>query len=585
MYTSVIMAVLIACTGLCAQSDATLSIRGGYKDVDENGAQLLTLSQHETYQMQLSFPGEPSNLELDGGSVFRMDFNGSSRMMHGSLYGHTQVTVTHDYSLEPRMTGRYTLGPARVTINGQEHTTNRIRISVVDPVTYDAKVGRAGKKQGHFSCRIELDKEDVVVGEEVVATFVLEDDGSALRRGLSAPRFGDLTLIKEHDDVSEQVVVNGRVVYRVSKSYRLIAEKPGIFSLGAEKAEFIVQQGGQGGIFGNDLFGFPFGGGRKKKHVVSVEPRSLTVHALPETAHDVDAIGTFSSFEAHIDKHEVTLNEPVTLKISLKGEGNFDAIVAPSVYVSDEMTLYDSGASFEKKGRVGTKTFEYVLQVDKEGKHIIPEQEFVFFDTKLREYKTLRTSRIVMQVGRGRGAVSQDTSPLAEQAVAKTKEEFASNKKAAGFFSRASYGFPWWIFVVLLIVFLVVGFRDELIFFMHSLRRKLGIVTPYKKDKAALKKLVEAGEIAQLHRFFITLLARWWRCDSRHIDADLINASSKKWLWSESQRNAFITYLELCSNVAFASDFVDEKEQKKIINKAEYWLDTVYLAKQGDLNA
>lgn len=590
MYKALTMAcIMMVCGAVFAGNQATISIDGGHKSVEPNGAHLLTLGLHNDYQMSLSAPGSPSNIKIDGRDTFKLARMGESQSMT-VVNGHTQVNVTYSFSLQPLATGSYTLGPATVTVNGQIYESNRIRIKVVDQVTYDQLDRAAGRAGSALSCRVEITPTDAVVGEALTARVILEDDGLALERRLEEPNFNGMTITKEDETQAENVVEDGKSLMRYTKTYHLLPDTPGTYKLGATRALFTVRDktsrnnpfGGMGSMFGS-LASTMFGGGVKKKVVVA-DPITVTINELPETGHHVDGVGEFTRLSVRVDKTDVELNEPITLKAALTGNGNFDAIVAPSIAVPDDMTVYESGNTIEKVAGGHRKTFEYVLQVNKAGSFIVPEQEFVYFDVKKREYRKIRSSSIVINVkgdtsapaaAAGRADSGQTPpSPLASPQAAPS----AALAKLTAFLAG---GVSWWLFLVLVLLLLGIGLREQLADGWRRFAELSGITSAYKRDKAQLDRIIKSGNTPELYRFFTALLAGWWACDAQGVDSARIEREVAAWAWDIKKKEGFLAYLDLCSQVAFAAQAVGAKEQGKLLKKAEYWLEIVYAARQG----
>ncbi len=131
-------------------------------------------------------------------------------------------------------------------------------------------------------------------------------------------------------------------------------------------------------------------------------PVTVNVKALPEENKPASfngAVGKFS-IEANVDKKQVSLNDVATLRVIVKGEGNFSIMNAPAVHWPDVIEAYDPTSKEDFLKSIvplrGYKTFQFMFMPKKEGKTVIPGIEFSYFDVEANRYKTLKTDSIVV---------------------------------------------------------------------------------------------------------------------------------------------------------------------------------------------
>lgn len=124
------------------------------------------------------------------------------------------------------------------------------------------------------------------------------------------------------------------------------------------------------------------------------------------------AVGQFE-LAATLDRQSVTLGEPVTLRLTLRGTGNVEQLSPPEVPAPQGWQIFANPSSYiasQDNGRIiGEKVFEWSLIPDQQGSHVLPEISLVYFDPSLLAYRTLNTASTTIEVlpGNADAAASQ----------------------------------------------------------------------------------------------------------------------------------------------------------------------------------
>lgn len=168
--------------------------------------------------------------------------------------------------------------------------------------------------------------------------------------------------------------------------------------------------------FSDPFFADPFGRFSEKREVtIASEPVRLEVKALPPNA-PADFSGAVGSFTMHIDAspRSVQLGDPITVKSTISGRGNFDRINAPALTAKEGWHEYPPNAKFEKDDDVGisgSKSYEMVLSPNEDKKQI-PPFTFSYFDPAKAEYETLHSDAIPIRV-EGAAVANASVAPTA----------------------------------------------------------------------------------------------------------------------------------------------------------------------------
>jgi hypothetical protein len=101
------------------------------------------------------------------------------------------------------------------------------------------------------------------------------------------------------------------------------------------------------------------------------------------------AVGQFK-FKAEGSPNRVKIGDPVTMKMTITGKGNFDRIQAPALMDSQGWHAYPPSDNFEPGDDLritGTKTFEIAVVPETPQKQM-PQFRFTYFDPQTAKYVT-----------------------------------------------------------------------------------------------------------------------------------------------------------------------------------------------------
>lgn len=108
------------------------------------------------------------------------------------------------------------------------------------------------------------------------------------------------------------------------------------------------------------------------------------------------AIGDFS-MRADISPKQPSPGEPITLRATISGKGNFEQIRAVDLEARRGWKIYSSLSKFKRADDdFGEKVFEWIL-IPNEKKHSTPEVVFSYFSPIVTQYITLRSSSQAVQ--------------------------------------------------------------------------------------------------------------------------------------------------------------------------------------------
>lgn len=315
------------------------------------------------------------------------------------------ASVTHIYQVETTKPGTFTIPAQEFAAGGVNVRTNAVKLTVVA-----SEDGRNTSVERNYFAELVIPKKTPFVGEAIPAEI----------RCYFSPRIrfeppmnpvvkGEgFTVQKVTEPQQDTAVVDGQnyqvVIYKTS----ITPLKTGPLSIGPVVAETRVilprprPRSSGSGPFNDPFFNDPFGGfGTQKSVELKSEPVVLEVKALPPGAPPsfTGAIGQFT-LEAEAEPRQVSVGDPVTARLILRGRGNFDRINPPAPLDPTGWRVYPASGKFRPDDDVklsGVKTFEQVF-VPTEKRSVLPAYEFTYLDPGSAQYLTLSTPALPISV-------------------------------------------------------------------------------------------------------------------------------------------------------------------------------------------
>ena len=120
-------------------------------------------------------------------------------------------------------------------------------------------------------------------------------------------------------------------------------------------------------------------------------------------------LGIFN-LSAQLNKKEVRVGDPFTIRVVVSGSGNLKLIKQPIIKLPNGFEAYDvkvtDKTQLTTKGNEGNMIYDQVVVPHKEGVFSIPSAKFCYYDLLQRKFITLQTTPIDIRVLKGNGSVS-----------------------------------------------------------------------------------------------------------------------------------------------------------------------------------
>jgi hypothetical protein len=373
-----------------------------------------------TLRVRLEALDEPTQWESPSSKDFDVVAQGSAQEIStSSAGGSAQVhrVVTLLYQLRPKQPGAMTIPALTAVVQGKKYVTQPIVVKVAaagkrpnstNTPSAGAPGGGAAQAPGSgprgrwayngwekdVAVRMELTKREVYLGEQLTADAWLV--------GPSEMRFGPKSMPSYDGFWREEVEIppslrptsrGDQWAYLLTRS-ALFPTRTGELTL--EPVQGTVEVLLRGNAY--SAFG----------EVVQVErgsePVTVRVKPLPPDAppgFDRGNVGSLT-LSAEVAPERVAVGEPVTLRVTVSGDGNVRAIVPPRLPALSGARAYQPATtdrSEVRDGRIyGTRTVETVIVPDRAGTLVLPSLEWPYFDPRAGKYQVAITPALQVTV-------------------------------------------------------------------------------------------------------------------------------------------------------------------------------------------
>ncbi len=392
-----------------------------------------TVGLNDRFQVTFTFEGNDINSvsnfnppNFDGFMVLSGPNQSTSMQI---INGAVSASIAYSFYLQPKNTGRITIGSATVRYKGTTYKSNLLTIQVQkgSPAPNNAQnnSNNSGVSNDEIAknvfVRASADKQKAYMGEQVTVTYKLYTRLSiASQMSISKlPQYPGFWAeeIETPNNISFTTENYDGKKYRVGilKRVALFPTQTGELSVTPFELDVPVQvQKKRSNNVFDDFFNDPFFGmGETINYTAKSNSLKISVAPLPSNGvpDSFDgAVGSFS-FNSQIDKRRTKTNEPVTLKLTIDGTGNISLLDMPVINLPAGIEKYEPKVNeqINRTGRIsGKKTAEYLIVPRDAGRKEIPPIKFSYFDINKKSYITLNTPSYPIDVEQGTGVNSSD---------------------------------------------------------------------------------------------------------------------------------------------------------------------------------
>lgn len=318
--------------------------------------------------------------------------NPSTQSSYSYVNGKSQnsTKTTYSYYLKATKEGTFKISPATIKVDGKTIKSKPYQIKIVK----GSEKNKAQQKalSDNLFIKVEVSKKNIVVGEQIMATYKLFNRLELNNTELSElPDLnGFWTKDLESSSRFKRDVIDG-IPYNVAivKQSVLTAQKSGklIIDPMELKCSIRVKNNNRNrGFFGNNY--------QIQEEYISSKAITINVAELPSPPPNFHgAVGKFT-IKSEVDNTTVNANDAITYKLTITGTGNIELIEPLAIQFPEDFEVYDPKISdriFEGGRKRSIKTFEYLLIPRYEGEFTIPSSSLVYYNNKTKKYETKKT--------------------------------------------------------------------------------------------------------------------------------------------------------------------------------------------------
>jgi hypothetical protein len=374
--------------------------------------------------------GHPSIPKVEGLRFIPM----GQSSQYQSVNGRISQIASYLFQVEPERGGDFTLPPVTATVNGQVMTSEPVRLSVSGsrggtgsarpqaslppPAPHAARQGNTAGLSADEESRLAFLRVTPLKLRAYVGELIPIEIQAFFRQGLQAtlnsfPMFqGQAFSCQELSQKPEQTeeILDGVPYAVLTWHTALSAVKEGEHPVSADlNATLMVPQSSRRqhpfgrGLFDDDFFGSFFTNTREETVKLTSDRKTMQVLPLPKAGRPENFSGAVGQFrlQSSASPRDGMVGDPITLKMTIKGTGNFDRVSCPHLASSEGWRTYTPTGAFkpaDSAGYEGRKSFEQAIIPLDASIDAVPPLVFCYFDTAKDSYVTLRTQPIKVKI-------------------------------------------------------------------------------------------------------------------------------------------------------------------------------------------
>ncbi|HGY56205.1 MAG TPA: protein BatD [Caldithrix abyssi] len=521
------------------------------------------------------------------------------------INGAMSSSKSFSFYLRPKKEGKFIIGKAYLTYNDKTYESNTITITVTKSAGVASAPASKGKKAPpkqskdasvagkDLFLKTEVSRRKAFIGQQIVVEYKLyfrvNVRGYNVDKMPASAGFWTEEFKMPNQPVISNEIVNG-VNYNVAtlRKVALFPTQSGKLTIEPMQItlEALVRASRRRRSLFDSFFDDPFG--RTVQKTVISKPVTVTVAELPQEGRPSTfggAVGRFR-FDAQLDKQEVAVDEPVSLKMQISGSGNIKLVQLPKIQTPPDLEQYEPKVATHINNdgaRIsGRKSAEYVLIPRNEGTFEIKELSFSYFDPQQKKYNTVKRGPFVIRVRAGEGQrlsgrrasglLNRQEVELLGKDIRFIKEE--SDFSPIGYRVYLSAGF--WLSILgallLFIGFFIYNERQTRLLSDERLARLVKAGKIATRQLAEAKKMIGAAEQSAFYRAVTSALQGFVQ---NKMNIDLTDFSEENIRRVLGQKGVDDQVIEEYMSVLQESDFrqfasipADEAERKTFYEKA-----------------
>ncbi len=364
------------------------------------------LGVNERLRVDFTMNEDGDNFNPPSFSNFAVVAGPNQAVSNSWINGKRSYSKTYSYFLAPKKRGKFTIGQAEITIEGNVYKTTPIEVEVtaaVEEPTDGNNSEYVASENIHLVAEISntnpyLNEAITVVYKLYVSPRINVSDW----RQIDNPTFSDFW--SQNIDMQRLQVESGEYKgepyrYVVLRKTVLYPQKTGKLDIEPLTLSVSVEvPGNRRDIFGNRFY-------ETVDKTIAAGKRTINVKPLPQEGRPAGftgAVGKNLRFSVAVDKQELNATESLQAKVQVSGQGNLKLFDLPGLTVPSSIEQYEPEFAEDVRtnlsGMQGSITNTYTLVPQTRGKYPIPPISFSYFDLNSETYKTLTSEEILLNV-------------------------------------------------------------------------------------------------------------------------------------------------------------------------------------------
>ncbi|MEO0445993.1 MAG: hypothetical protein AAF191_07950 [Verrucomicrobiota bacterium] len=351
----------------------------------------------------------PGEIETsDGLEMVKININYREDFEGGKMLPSTQVL----YSITGTLPGAYIIPAIEVKVAGESYRTTPTSLRVISPSSSQSEL-RADRS---YFMKFKAARTEAYVHEQIpidLELFARGEDSIDKMSQPSVPEFETVdNFIVQPFPVSFKkgsMIIEGLPYTSLTTSTHIASLVPGKRMIGPAQIDVEIKRANSATVYPPNVFP----GEEREKRTVTSNELEFLIKPLPAEGQPTpfsDAVGRFD-LEVSADTQELQLGDPLDVKITLRGEGNFDSLSPPSFPESTAWKTYPLTRlpSQARTGRRHEISFSQVV-IPLETMGELPAIEFSFFDPSEEAYQVVSSTPVPLRFLQGLGETAVERS-------------------------------------------------------------------------------------------------------------------------------------------------------------------------------
>ncbi|MFT5765603.1 MAG: hypothetical protein ACI8X3_003040, partial [Saprospiraceae bacterium] len=309
------------------------------------------------------------------------------------------------YILQPKKTGKYTIGPATIQVAGKTMSTAPFQVEVLKGRNSTASTKQELEQElgkGIF-IKAFLNKDASKVGEQIIIDYKLFTSKNIESYNVYTeseyPGFFVYEIRRFNSRQVQEVIDGVQYTTKIIKKIALFPQQSGAFNIDPLSMKISIADGT---TRQRSIFSVP----KVTTFNIQTDPIEIKVNPLPDPVPSsfTGAVGKFG-MRTNINRSQLTTDDAIAIRMYITGDGDIKQVQPPSLEFTDKFKVYEprliDESSFEEDGVLkGKKAFEYQVIPLEPGEYTLAPA-FSYFDTDSLKFITLSSDSFPITVKKG----------------------------------------------------------------------------------------------------------------------------------------------------------------------------------------